>query len=69
MIMPIEIVSHDLSIGTGRGSVAVGGILKPYLRERKREDLTAEPGEETPEAQVERLYFGWKQEMRRYKRI
>jgi plasmid rolling circle replication initiator protein Rep len=50
-------------------SVAVGGILKPYLRERKREDLTQEPGEESPEALVERLYFGWKQEVRRYRRM
>jgi plasmid rolling circle replication initiator protein Rep len=50
-------------------SVAVGGILKPYLRERKREDLTQEPGEESPEALVERLFFGWKQEVRKYRRI
>jgi hypothetical protein len=50
-------------------SVAVGGILKPYLRERKREDLTQEPGEETPEALAERLFFGWKQIVRKYQRF
>lgn len=50
-------------------SVAVGGVLKPYLRERKREDLTQEPGEEDAGALAERLFFGWKQEVRRYKKI
>jgi hypothetical protein len=49
--------------------VAVGGVLKPYLRKRKREDLTAEPGEETPEVLAERLSFGWEQDMRRYRRV
>jgi len=50
-------------------SVTVGGVLKPYLRERKREGLTQEPGEEDPGALAERLFFGWKQEVRRYRKL
>jgi plasmid rolling circle replication initiator protein Rep len=49
--------------------VAVGGVLKPYLRERKREDLTREPGEVEASDLAERIYFGWKQEVKRYKRL
>jgi hypothetical protein len=50
-------------------AVAVGGVLKQYLRERGREDLTQEPGEEEAVKEAERLFFGWKQEVRRYKRL
>lgn len=50
-------------------AVVIGGVFKKYLREREPEDLTAEPGEESPEAVAERLYFGWKQEVRRYRRL
>jgi len=50
-------------------SVAVGGVLKPYLRERKREDLMQEPGEEETNDLAERLYFGWKQVVRKYQRL
>ena len=50
-------------------AVAVGGVLKSYLRERGHEDLTREPGEEEAVKEAERLFFGWKQEVRRYKRV
>jgi len=50
-------------------AVAVGGILKRYIREQKREDLTGEPGEEQPMGKAEQLFFGWKQEVRRYRRL
>lgn len=49
--------------------VAVGGILKHYIKEREREKLTEEPGEDEPDAVAERTFFGWKKEVRRYKRI
>jgi hypothetical protein len=48
-------------------SVAVGGCLKPYLRERKREDLVREPDEEEASDLAERLYFRWAQEVRKYR--
>ena len=50
-------------------AVAIGGVLKHYLREREREDLVSEPGEEEPEASAESLFFGWKQQVKRYRRI
>jgi plasmid rolling circle replication initiator protein Rep len=50
-------------------AVAIGGILKRYIKERERENLTEEPGEEPSEGEAERLYFGWKQEVRRYRRV
>jgi plasmid rolling circle replication initiator protein Rep len=50
-------------------AVAVGGVLKPYLRERKREDLVREPGEEEETDLAERLYFRWQQVVRRYQRL
>lgn len=49
--------------------VAVGGCLKPYLRECQHEDLTLEPGEDEAVQEAERLFFGWKQEVRRYRRL
>jgi plasmid rolling circle replication initiator protein Rep len=53
----------------GIRSIAVGGILKSYLRKRKREDLTKEPDEEEAADLAERLYFGWKQHVKKYRRI
>ena len=48
-------------------AVAVGGVLKRYLREHA--DLTSEPGEEEAAKEAERLFFGWKQEVKRYRRL
>lgn len=49
-------------------AVAVGGVLKKYLREHA--DLTSEPGEdEAPGEEAARLFFGWQQEVRRYRRL
>jgi plasmid rolling circle replication initiator protein Rep len=50
-------------------AVAVGGVLKRYLREREREDLVTEPGEEPTPEQLASVYFGWKQPVRRYKKV
>src|SRR5262249_62060661 len=50
-------------------AVAIGGILKHYIEEREREDLTQEPGEEEAVKEAERLFFGWKTKVRRYRRI
>ena len=50
-------------------AVVIGGVFKKYLREREPEDLTSEPGEEMPTEEAGRLFFGWKQEVRRYRRI
>jgi len=49
--------------------VAVGGILKHYIKERAPEKLTEEPGEETPALSAEQLFFGWKREVRKYRRL
>jgi plasmid rolling circle replication initiator protein Rep len=48
-------------------AVAVGGVLKKYIRDRKKEDLTAEPGEEPIKEDLQSLYFGWKQPVQRYR--
>jgi plasmid rolling circle replication initiator protein Rep len=51
-------------------AVAVGGILKKYIKERKREDLITEmDGNAQLEEESEQLFFQWKQNARRYKRI
>lgn len=50
-------------------AVAIGGALKPYLRERGRNDLTQEPGDEEVLREAERIFFGWKHEVRKYRRI
>jgi len=50
-------------------AVAVGGILKRYIREQKREDLTSEPGEEQPAGKAEQVFFGWKRHVLRYQRL
>jgi hypothetical protein len=48
--------------------VAIGGILKRYIKEREKEDLTQEPGEEPVEPK-EQLYFRWKQKVRKYRKM
>jgi plasmid rolling circle replication initiator protein Rep len=50
-------------------AVAIGGVLKKYIREREREDLVSKPGEEELEAIAENLHFGWKREIKRYKKM
>jgi plasmid rolling circle replication initiator protein Rep len=50
-------------------AVAVGGVLKKYLRDREREDLIQEPGEEPSPEEAARIFFGWKQERRRYRKV
>jgi plasmid rolling circle replication initiator protein Rep len=50
-------------------SVAIGGILKKYIKDREKERMTDEPGEEPPIDEVGRLFFGWKQEVRRYRKV
>jgi hypothetical protein len=50
-------------------AVAVSGILKKYLRDYEREDLTIEPSEEALVEEWERLFFGWKQIVRKYRKI
>jgi plasmid rolling circle replication initiator protein Rep len=48
-------------------AVAIGGILKRYIKEREPENLKEEPGEEQPK-EGEQLFFGWKQDVRRLRR-
>lgn len=50
-------------------AVAIGGVLKQYLRDRKKENLFQEPGEEPSQEELQRLYFNWRQMMRRYQRV
>jgi plasmid rolling circle replication initiator protein Rep len=49
--------------------VAIGGILKRYIKEREQETMLSEPGEEPAEETKEQLYFGWKQKVRKYRKI
>jgi plasmid rolling circle replication initiator protein Rep len=49
--------------------VAIGGILKRYIKEREQETMLSEPGEEPTEETKEQLYFGWKQKVRKYRKI
>jgi hypothetical protein len=49
--------------------VAIGGILKRYIKERAREDLKSEPGEEPTTEEKQQLFFGWKQNVRKYRKI
>jgi plasmid rolling circle replication initiator protein Rep len=48
--------------------VAIGGILKRYIKERERENLVSEPGEEEVPS-GDQLFFGWKREVRKYRKI
>jgi hypothetical protein len=50
-------------------AVAIGGILKRYIKDREKENLTQEPGEEEPKVSGEQLFFGWKREVRKYRRV
>ena len=51
-------------------AVAIGGILKMYIKECKREDfITGVDGDVQLEEEFERLFFQWRQYVRRYKRI
>jgi plasmid rolling circle replication initiator protein Rep len=50
-------------------AVAMGGIIKRYIKEQTRENLKSEPGEEPTEETKEQLYFGWKQNVRKYRKI
>jgi plasmid rolling circle replication initiator protein Rep len=50
-------------------AVAVGGVLKNYLRDREREDLITEAGEEPTPEEVARVFFGWREEKRRYRKV
>jgi plasmid rolling circle replication initiator protein Rep len=50
-------------------AVVIGGVFRRYIKEREREDLTSEPGDQSVEDPAEHLYFGWKQQVRRYRRI
>jgi plasmid rolling circle replication initiator protein Rep len=50
-------------------AVAVGGILKKYIKDRKKENLFEEPGEAPSEEELKRLYFGWTQMRRKYRRV
>jgi plasmid rolling circle replication initiator protein Rep len=54
----------------GTRAVAMGGVLKQYFRARRgKADLTQEPGEEPPPEETDRLFFGWKQDVRRYRKL
>lgn len=51
-------------------AVAVGGVLKQYLRDRDREDLiTVDEQEGLDDAVSRQLFFGWRQQRRRYQKI
>ncbi len=50
-------------------AVAVGGILKQYIKDRKKENLFDEPGAEPSAEELRRIYFQWKQLVRKYKRL
>lgn len=51
-------------------AVAIGGVLKQYLRDRGREDLINSDGaEELDDAVARQLFFGWRQQRRRYQKI
>jgi hypothetical protein len=49
-------------------AVAVGGILKHYLK-RRREKPLSEPGETEPDPGTESLFFGWNRPVKRYRKI
>lgn len=50
-------------------SVAIGGIMKRYIKQHERETMLREPGEAPAEETKEQLYFGWKQNVRKYRKI
>ena len=53
----------------GTRGVAIGGILKRYIVDRKRESLLREPGEEPTTNEKSRLFFGWKPAVRKYRKV
>jgi plasmid rolling circle replication initiator protein Rep len=50
-------------------AVAIGGILKHYIKGRKKENLKSEPGEEPAEKMKEQRYFRWKPKVRKYQKV
>jgi hypothetical protein len=50
-------------------AVAIGGILKRYIKEREAETMLSEPGEEPTTEEKEWLFFGWKQSVRKYRKV
>jgi hypothetical protein len=51
-------------------AVVIGGVFKRYIKERVvDENLTDEPGKEEPEQTAEQLFFGWKREVKRYRKM
>lgn len=49
--------------------VAIGGILKRYIKERDKENLLREPGDEELMEVNEQLYFGWQQDVKKYRKL
>lgn len=49
--------------------VAVGGILKRYIKEREKENLLREPGDEEFMQVSEQLFFGWKNNVKKYRKL
>jgi hypothetical protein len=49
-------------------AVVIGGVFKKYIKERERENLIREPGEE-PTTEEQQLYVGWKSEVRKYRKV
>ena len=47
-------------------AVAIGGVLKQYIRKHEEEDLISESGDLQLSEEMERLYFYWQQRIRRY---
>jgi plasmid rolling circle replication initiator protein Rep len=50
-------------------AVALGGVFKTYLKDRRREDLRDEPEADLLAAEPQQIYFNWKQLVRRYKKF
>src|SRR5690349_17437405 len=49
--------------------VAIGGVLKRYIKEREKENLLREPGDEKVMEVQDQLFFRWGQDTKRYKAI
>jgi plasmid rolling circle replication initiator protein Rep len=49
--------------------VAIGGILKRYIKEREKENLLREPGDQELIEISEQLFFGWKQDVKKYRKL
>lgn len=50
-------------------AIALGGVLKNYLSESEPEDLLTEAGDEEVMEQAIRIFFGYKENLKRYARI